>query len=32
MLLLPQIDSFKAGVAWYGFPYRGDYHACQPDQ
>ncbi len=20
MLLLPQIDSFKAGVAWYGFP------------
>lgn len=24
MLLLPQIDSFKAGVAWYGFPYRGD--------
>jgi carboxymethylenebutenolidase len=24
MLLLPQIDDFKAGVAWYGFPYRGD--------
>ncbi|MCC6805074.1 MAG: dienelactone hydrolase family protein [Anaerolineae bacterium] len=24
MLLLPQIDSFKAGVAWYGFPYNGD--------
>lgn len=24
MLFLPQIDSFKAGVAWYGFPYRGD--------
>jgi carboxymethylenebutenolidase len=24
MLLLPQIDSLKAGVAWYGFPYRGD--------
>lgn len=23
MLLLPQIDSFKAGVAWYGFPYQG---------
>jgi len=23
MLLLPQIKSFKAGVAWYGFPYRG---------
>src|SRR4029079_9023994 len=24
MLLLPQIDSLKAGGAWYGFPYRGD--------
>ncbi|MEO8395068.1 MAG: dienelactone hydrolase family protein [Chloroflexota bacterium] len=24
MLYLPQIDGFKAGVAWYGFPYRGD--------
>ncbi|MEO8610924.1 MAG: dienelactone hydrolase family protein [Chloroflexota bacterium] len=24
MLLLPQIDSFKAGVAWYGFPTRGE--------
>lgn len=24
MLLLPQSDSFAAGVAWYGFPYRGD--------
>ncbi|MBI1258030.1 MAG: prolyl oligopeptidase family serine peptidase [Chloroflexi bacterium] len=24
MLYLPQIDSFKAGVAWYGFPYNGD--------
>ena len=24
MLLLPQIDSFQAGVAWYGFPYSGD--------
>ncbi len=23
MLLLPQITDFKAGVAWYGFPYRG---------
>jgi carboxymethylenebutenolidase len=23
MLLLPQIDSFKAGVAWYGFPFQG---------
>jgi carboxymethylenebutenolidase len=24
MLLLPQFDTFKAGVAWYGFPYRGE--------
>lgn len=24
MLFLPQLDVFKAGVAWYGFPYRGD--------
>lgn len=24
MLLLPQIEALKAGVAWYGFPYRGD--------
>jgi carboxymethylenebutenolidase len=24
MLLLPQIDSLKAGVAWYGFPYNSD--------
>jgi len=24
MLLLPQIQSLKAGVAWYGFPYNGD--------
>jgi carboxymethylenebutenolidase len=23
MLLLPQIDLFRSGVAWYGFPYRG---------
>lgn len=23
MLLLPQIDALKAGVAWYGFPYNG---------
>ena len=23
MLFLPQIETFKAGVAWYGFPYRG---------
>jgi carboxymethylenebutenolidase len=24
MLFLPQMTAFKAGVAWYGFPYRGD--------
>jgi carboxymethylenebutenolidase len=24
MLFLPQIDSFKVGVAWYGFPYSGE--------
>jgi carboxymethylenebutenolidase len=24
MLFLPQYDVFKAGVAWYGFPYTGD--------
>ena len=24
MLFLPQLDAFKAGVAWYGFPYSGD--------
>lgn len=24
MLMLPQIDDFSAGVAWYGFPYNGD--------
>jgi carboxymethylenebutenolidase len=24
MLLLPQIETLKAGVAWYGFPYGGD--------
>lgn len=24
MLFLPQLDVFKAGVAWYGFPYRGE--------
>ncbi len=24
MLLLPQLDMFKAGVAWYGFPYAGE--------
>jgi carboxymethylenebutenolidase len=23
MLLLPQIEALKAGVAWYGFPYTG---------
>lgn len=24
MLLMPQIDAFSAGVAWYGFPNNGD--------
>lgn len=24
MLLLPQLEVFKAGVAWYGFPYAGE--------
>jgi carboxymethylenebutenolidase len=24
MLFLPQMDAFKAGVAWYGFPTRGE--------
>jgi carboxymethylenebutenolidase len=24
MLFLPQVADFKAGVAWYGFPYNGD--------
>jgi carboxymethylenebutenolidase len=24
MLFLPQIDTFSAGVAWYGFPYSGE--------
>lgn len=24
MLFLPQFEAFRAGVAWYGFPYRGD--------
>jgi carboxymethylenebutenolidase len=24
MLLLPQIEGLKAGVAWYGFPMRGE--------
>ncbi|MCA9907001.1 MAG: dienelactone hydrolase family protein, partial [Anaerolineae bacterium] len=24
MLFLPQMQTFAAGVAWYGFPYRGD--------
>lgn len=24
MLFLPQIEAFQAGVAWYGFPYRGE--------
>jgi carboxymethylenebutenolidase len=25
MLFLPQISDFKAGVAWYGFPYNGGF-------
>ena len=25
MLFLPQIKEFKAGVAWYGFPYNGGF-------
>ncbi len=24
MLFLPQLEAFKAGVAWYGFPYSGE--------
>ncbi|MBI5668085.1 MAG: dienelactone hydrolase family protein [Chloroflexi bacterium] len=24
MLLLPQLDALRAGVAWYGFPYQGE--------
>ncbi|MDL1882881.1 dienelactone hydrolase family protein [Anaerolineae bacterium CFX8] len=28
MLLLPQMDVFAAGVAWYGFPYSGDTQAA----
>jgi carboxymethylenebutenolidase len=28
MLLLPQIDAFGAGVAWYGFPYSGETQAA----
>ena len=24
MLMLPQLDDFAAGVAWYGFPYNGE--------
>lgn len=31
MLFLPQIEEFKSGVAWYGFPYSGGTEA-QPDE
>jgi len=31
MLLLPQIEAFESGVAWYGFPFRGG-DAPQPRQ
>ncbi len=31
MLFLPQIDEFKTGVAWYGFPYTGGTET-QPDE
>ncbi len=26
MLFLPQMDEFKSGVAWYGFPYSGGFN------
>ncbi|NYT05370.1 MAG: dienelactone hydrolase family protein [Methanomicrobiales archaeon] len=26
MLLLPQIEEFRSGVAWYGFPYSGGFN------
>ena len=26
MLYLPQMDAFKSGVAWYGFPYSGGFN------
>lgn len=28
MLFLPQIEDFRAGVAWYGFPYNGETQAA----
>lgn len=31
MLFLPQIEEFKSGIAWYGFPYSGGTEA-QPDE
>jgi carboxymethylenebutenolidase len=31
MLFLPQIEEFKSGVAWYGFPYSGGTET-QPDE
>lgn len=31
MLFLPQIEEFKSGVAWYGFPYTGRTE-IQPDE
>ncbi|MCX9029710.1 MAG: dienelactone hydrolase family protein [Candidatus Methanoperedens sp.] len=30
MLFLPQIDEFKSGVAFYGFPYRGSANQSMP--
>jgi carboxymethylenebutenolidase len=30
MLFLPQMDEFKSGVAWYGFPYRGSENQSVP--
>lgn len=30
MLFLPQIDEFRSGVAWYGFPYRGGPNQSMP--
>lgn len=26
MLFLPQMNEFKSGVAWYGFPYSSGFH------
>ncbi|MFV8415715.1 dienelactone hydrolase family protein [Methanosarcina mazei] len=31
MLFLPQVEEFKSGVAWYGFPYSGGTEV-QPDE